>query len=124
MAKHSSSIEEKENCRMIFKRGSIVERIIEGEWFIGEVIDTDEDEFTIRYLDDNNVEKYVHKDELRLAANESLTTVKSQKKSTLPKPLMGLVDDDSDERLVHTPKTTLHNDSEIGKTTKHTFLHF
>jgi hypothetical protein len=98
-----------------YKKGAIVERHIEGSWFLAEVLEIDVDELTLRYLDDDNIEKYVHIDEIRMAENECiLSDYKPEKKSTLPKPLLGLVDDDSAERSAHQPKVIRHSDIEIG----------
>mmetsp|Transcript_22470 Transcript_22470/g.32799 ORF Transcript_22470/g.32799 Transcript_22470/m.32799 type:complete len:142 (+) Transcript_22470:138-563(+) len=101
-------------CRI----GTIIERLIEGTWFIGKVLDIDNYnmEYTVQYLDDDLVESNIPANEIRIAENEQLPSdYKTGRKSTLPKPLLGLVDDDSDIRNKHQPVVILHGDSDSDK---------
>eukprot|EP00607_Mallomonas_marina_P001112 CAMPEP_0182430306 /NCGR_PEP_ID=MMETSP1167-20130531/39283_1 /TAXON_ID=2988 /ORGANISM="Mallomonas Sp, Strain CCMP3275" /LENGTH=158 /DNA_ID=CAMNT_0024615247 /DNA_START=203 /DNA_END=679 /DNA_ORIENTATION=- len=95
------------------KVGCIIERTIEGCWFIAEVMSINEDSLTIRYLDDGNVEDMVPFDEIRLTNVDKKTC--TQKRDTLPKPLQGLVEDDSEIRHNHQPTVVVHHDMDTER---------
>mmetsp|Transcript_11621 Transcript_11621/g.11999 ORF Transcript_11621/g.11999 Transcript_11621/m.11999 type:complete len:143 (+) Transcript_11621:57-485(+) len=101
-----------------FKIGMIVERIIEDTWFIGKIVEysSRRGECSIRYLDDNLLESNVPIDEIRISSqNININEIRAEKKSTLPKPLIGLVEDDSELRSVHQPVAIVHNDADTEK---------
>jgi hypothetical protein len=94
--------------------GRIVERIIEDTWFIGKIIDHNHraEECTIQYLDDDLIESNIPMDEIRFSSKLiDLKEIRTEKKQTLSKPLIGLVEDDSDLRSVHQPVAILHSDA-------------
>jgi hypothetical protein len=98
--------------------GTNVERLIEGMWFPAVIIEVDKrrQEYMLRYLDDDQLESNVPIDEIRHGSiDSSLTPRRKEKKDTLRKPLLGLVEDDSEIRSNHQPVVTVHNDSSIGK---------
>jgi hypothetical protein len=99
-----------------FKIGMIVERIIEDTWFLGKITDYSQrlDEYTIQYLDDDLIEANVPSDEIRCSSKANsieINHIYKEKKQTLSKPLLGLVEDDSEIRSVHQPVAILHSDS-------------
>ena len=107
-----------DNNRPDFVPGALVEREIEGMWFLAEIIQSHRrgKEFTLRYVDDNNEEKEVSIDEIRMSRQvQSLGSPKAERKSVLPKPLLGLVEDDSATRHGHEAKVTIHQDNDSGK---------
>jgi hypothetical protein len=118
---------------------SVVERNIDGQWFHAEVVavrsfnrgrgayDDDDEEvlLTLKYFDDGNIEENVDPGEVRLLDKDSsphslahtgaaLGALPPRKKSTLPKPLAGLMEDDEDQRITHQTRVILHNEDEIG----------
>lgn len=100
-----------------YKIGMIVERIIEDTWFIGKIIEIsyNKNECTIRYLDDDLLEEDIPIDEIRLSSqNIDITEFRAERKNTLPKPLIGLVEDDSEVRSVHQPIAIVHQDADTG----------
>eukprot|EP01038_Epipyxis_sp_PR26KG_P007392 gene7392-10073_t len=98
------------------KIGEIVERNIEGTWFTAEIklVDLKQSQVDLVYLDDGNLEKSVPLEDVRVASIESKNNItpRSGKFDTLPKPLLGLVDDDSETRKAHAPTIVLHKDSD------------
>lgn len=100
---------------MHLRKGAIVERFIEGTGFLAEIlsIDTIQQEVSIRYLDDDNIEHNVPLDDVR-ETQEVAPSPRRSNKDTLPKPLIGLLDDDSDLRLAHRPTVIIHHDDETG----------
>lgn len=114
-------MKESKDCdsfRSDFVPGAMVEREIEGMWFLAEITHSYQrgTEFTLRYTDDDNVEEGVTIDEVRISRNiESvLGSPKAEKKSVLPKPLLGLIEDDAVKRHDHEAKVTIHQDNESG----------
>ena len=110
--------EEKEEEEEEYEIGMIVERIIEDVWFVGKIISYSKrkKECSIRYLDDDLLEENIPIDEIRLSSqviNE--IEIKAERKNTLPKPLIGLVEDDSAVRSIHQPVAIVHNDSDTGQ---------
>jgi hypothetical protein len=106
-----------------FKEGSTVERNIDGVWFsaVIENVDLMNKLYTIKYSDDGNVEDSVTADDLRLDASkkeggnpmESFMSIFTfVKKDTLPKPLAGLVEDDSEFRRTQKTTATIHTDAD------------
>jgi hypothetical protein len=94
--------------------GRIVERIIEDTWFLGKIVDYNHraEECTIQYLDDDLVESNIPMNEIRFSSKLiDLNEIRTEKKQTLSKPLIGLVEDDSELRSVHQPVAILHSDS-------------
>ena len=96
--------------------GDMVERFIDGLWFLGEVQNVENSYVTIKYIDDNNIESMVPIDEVRIPIDDikGIMTRCSSIKDSLPKPLLGLVDDDSEARLAHRPTIILHSNAETG----------
>jgi hypothetical protein len=114
-------MKESKDCddyRPDFVPGALVEREIEGMWFLAEIIHSHRrgTEFTLRYVDDDNEEEGVSIDEMRISRKvESLVgSPKAERKSVLPKPLLGLIEDDAATRYTHEAKVTIHQDSESG----------
>ncbi len=92
-----------------------VERNIDGSWFGGHVVSVDRDgEFlTIKYFDDDNIEDMVPASEVRVYSSDvPIDSPKLARKNPLLKPLVGLMDDDENERRAHRPVAIVHsNDS-------------
>ena len=108
----------------VFKNGSTVERDIDGDWFRATIqsvqcIDTKSRTYTIKYSDDGNVEEGVRGGELRPGMEDPmagfLTIFSFVKKSTLPKPLAGLVEDDCVSRSMQKPTVTIHTDTDTDQ---------
>lgn len=95
-----------------YRVGSQVERHIDGIWYNAEVIAvTGEDSLTLRYVDDEKVEVDVGVDDVRpLESIFNFIASSSSSSSTLPKPLKGLIDDDSDARMLRIPTVIIHDD--------------
>jgi Tudor domain len=100
------------------KKGVVVERNIDGEWFKATIQSIDEETklYSIKYSDDGNIEDEVASEDLRLSvAIENplsfLSIFSFVKKCTLPKPLAGLVEDDSDARNLQQTTVTVHTDT-------------
>lgn len=89
-----------------------VERNIDGMWFPAEIVSADgvAGVVTLRYTDDDNIEDLVPSSEVRIPFHEIPTNSSPSidRKKTLPKPLAGLMEDDSDERFKHRPRATVH----------------
>ena len=94
---------------MDYPVGAYVERLIDGTWFSAEVLSSKDQRLTIRYLDDNKIESEVGAKELR-PLESIFNFVGRSSNDTLPKPLISLVDDDSEARSSHTPKVIVHED--------------
>lgn len=108
-----------DDYRPDFVPGALVEREIEGMWFLAEITHSHRrgKEFTLRYIDDDNIEEGVLVDDIRLSRSmESLESPKAERKSVLPKPLLGLIEDDAITRHSHEAKVTIHQDNESGMT--------
>ena len=96
-----------------FNIGGYVERIIEDMWFVARVerIDEVRQQVTLRYVDDDNIEERVPFDDIRThqggVGPHEFTTLK--RIDTLPKPLAGLVEDDTEERRAHRPTVVIHS---------------
>ncbi len=96
----------------MFKETMIVERNIDGAWFQARIIKIDrlDGSLTLQYTDDDNIEEFVSTIDVR-AVQESKSMEGSPKvlrKNSLPKPLVGLVEDDEEERRAHRPTATVH----------------
>jgi len=94
------------------KVGNIVDRMIEGCWFPAEVMNIKRHLLSLRYLDDGNVEEMVPLDEVR-PSHADKTDIQL-KNDTLLKPLLGLVEDDSEIRRAHQPTVIVHKDMDTG----------
>lgn len=105
------------------KIGTAVERNIDGVWFMAKIqnIDKINKLYTVRYSDDGNVEELLSFEDLRVTnAVESflnpldgfMSIFSFAKQDTLPKPLAGLVEDDSDVRSMQKPTVTIHKDAD------------
>jgi hypothetical protein len=105
-----------EGYRPDFVPGVLVEREIEGMFFLAEITHTHMrgKEFTLRYVDDDNIEEGVSIDEIRLSRTSAMDSPRAERKSVLPKPLLGLIEDDSETRQKHEAKVTIHHDDESG----------
>jgi len=102
--------------KVSFKAGDKVERNIDGCWFPAEIQSKEPSSFTIKYLDDGNIESQVPGDEIRLLSEASRKEDRiSGVKNVLAKPLLGLVDDDSEARSAHVPTVIVHSNVETGK---------
>jgi hypothetical protein len=102
-----------------FHVGSSVERFIEEMWFIGRIIAIDDvnQECSIAYADDDWEEENIPFCDIRLLNKDcSVAESKGGRKSSLPKPLLGLIDDDSEKRSAHQPTIQVHRDSNTGNT--------
>ena len=103
-----------------FKVSMTVERNIDGSWFSGNIvsIDPDGDFLTIKYFDDDNIEDMVPVTEVRIVSSDVPidSSPKLGRKNPLPKPLVGLMDDDENERRAHRPIAVIHSndDGESG----------
>lgn len=101
------------------RKGALVERNIDGEWFKATIQTIDEVSklYSIKYSDDGNIEDEVASEDLRLSVESSenplsfLSIFSFVKKCTLPKPLAGLVEDDSDARNLQQTTVTVHTDT-------------
>ena len=89
--------------------GSYVERLIEGTWFSAEVLSSQDSRLTLRYLDDNKVESDVGVRDVR-PMESIFNFVGKGGSDTLPKPLVALVEDDSESRSSRSPRVILHED--------------
>lgn len=96
------------------RKGDLIDRNIEGQWFgaVIENVDIKNKYFTVRYLDDGNVEENVPSDEIRASISPTASANTTGKRETLLKPLAGLVEDDSESRNEHQPTVILHSDTE------------
>lgn len=107
-----------DDFRPDFVPGALVEREIEGMWFLAEITHSHRrgQEFTLRYLDDDNIEEGVTVDEIRISrkVGSLADSPRAERKSVLPKPLLGLIEDDAATRHDHEAKVTIHHDNESG----------
>ena len=113
------------------RKGTSVERNIDGEWFKAVIQSTDVKtmRYSIKYSDDGNVEEDVSSENLRVSMDSDVSSKNLRvsmdtdgsvsthhifsfvKKCTLPKPLAGLVEDDYDTRNLQKPTITIHTDT-------------
>ena len=106
----------------VLAKGDLVERVIDDQLYkvTIEAIDYIRCVVTVRYIDDGNIEENVMFDEIKSGVNNvaafnplnimSVFNIKEtiRKTETLLKPLKGLVEDDSDDRIKHIPTITIH----------------
>ena len=100
-----------------FHVGSLVERYIEEKWFMGRIthIDYANQECNLSYIDDDWEETNIPFGDIRLInADYKFVVEKVGRTSNLSKPLLGLIDDDSDKRSAHEPIIEVHRDSNTG----------
>lgn len=100
------------------RKGTSVERNIDGDWFKAVIQSTDLKTmlYTIKYSDDGNIEDDVSSENMRICMDTDEVDSTQQvfsfvKKCTLPKPLAGLVEDDYDKRNMQRPTITIHTDT-------------
>lgn len=100
------------------RKGTAVERNIDGDWFKAVIQSTDSKTmlYSIRYSDDGNIEDDVASEHLRAivetdGSDFTASDLSFVKKCTLPKPLAGLVEDDYDIRNMQSPTITIHTDT-------------
>mmetsp|Transcript_13519 Transcript_13519/g.13093 ORF Transcript_13519/g.13093 Transcript_13519/m.13093 type:complete len:136 (-) Transcript_13519:214-621(-) len=106
--------------RHALKIGTSVERNIDGVWFMAKIenIDKITKLYTIKYSDDGNIEEQISIEDLRVTnaiqnpLDGFMSIFSFAKKDTLPKPLAGLVEDDSDARSMQKPTITIHKDAD------------
>lgn len=98
-----------ENDAVEYPAGTYVERLIDGTWFSAEVLSSNDQRLTVRYLDDNKVESEVGVKEVR-PLESIFNFVGRSSHDTLPKPLIALVEDDSETRSSRAPKVIVHED--------------
>jgi hypothetical protein len=100
----------------MFRVSMLVERYIDGEWFLGQIIkiDKDDDMLTLKYADDDNIEDMVPPEDVRIPTSTHPVSPKVERKNTLPKPLAGLMEDDSDIRNAHRPTCVVHSNNDEG----------
>ena len=98
--------------------GRTVERLIEGMWFsaVVERADCKEQSLILKYIDDGNIEEDVPFDEVRIAecklrSNNDPGEEKSRK-STVPKPLAGFIEDDEESRNGQMPTVVIHSSAD------------
>lgn len=101
----------------VFKKGSTVERDIDGVWYKATIQSIDQKKMlcSIKYSDDGNMEEDVPFGDMRPSTEDPFSGFLSiftfAKKCTLPKPLAGLVEDDSVARNMLTTTVTIHTDT-------------
>ena len=110
-----------------FQVGNLVERAIDGMWFLANVefYDDYNQELRLRYIDDGNVEERVPVDEVRINNDKYNNNYDSNgnyensepvrfisKGETLLKPLAGLIEDDAIERRAHRPTVIMHSSTD------------
>ena len=113
-----------------FQVGQMVERVIDDRWYQARitVVDAEIEELDLVYLDDGNKEQGVSFDEVRLCVDSETEDASASEgsnggsaalaaaaaaaaaaaKTTLRKPLAGLVEDDWQERQSHVPTAVVH----------------
>lgn len=98
--------------------GTIVERDIDGSWFPAKIehIDNISRMVMLKYLDDDNEEKDVPLEEIRLLQSGT-PNLKPAVVSSLPRPLQGLIEDDEEIRKTHQPRVVVHNGHELPEGT-------
>eukprot|EP01041_Mallomonas_annulata_P006213 gene6213-12583_t len=95
--------------------GTIVERLIEGNWFVAEVQKIGKSGLSLRYLDDGNTEDSVAEDEVRICEKDLKDMGAVKRQDTLIRPLLGLVEDDSEIRRTHQTKAVIHKDMDTDQ---------
>jgi hypothetical protein len=109
------------------KEGDIVVRSLEGMTFPAKIvfIHRRAQEVDLEYLDDGNIEKMVSFDEIERCDSRHTAQLRSpsQKINTLPKPLLGLVEDDYEIRNKHTPTIFVHEPAAEEETKSAIILH-
>lgn len=102
----------------MISRGCTIERNIEGQWFLGIVLDVDlkEGTATIKYSDDGNVECEVLLDDVRISEERKHDDQQLSTKNSLSKPLAGLVEDDYEFRKNHQPTIFVHDNANTDET--------
>jgi hypothetical protein len=103
-----------------YKVGDQVERNIEGMWFVAVVerCSSSNDSVDIKYLDDGNREDGVHTSEIRKHASSNSIgdeNLQNRQKTTLARPLAGLVEDDYEVRNAAKPTILLHENGNIDE---------
>ena len=98
---------------MNFKKGSSVERILDGIWFCATInsIDTRRKTAGITYADDGNEEDDVPLDEIRISEGKYTAISNNSHPETnnkLLRPLAGLIEDDSEARKFQPPTVIVH----------------
>ncbi len=108
----------------MLKIGTDVYRVIDNMHFPAVIHDVQTKRgvmtYTIKYLDDGNIEDSVSPSEISLRNRESKESNIIENHSigdTLKKPLAGLIEDDSKDRRNHVPTVLIHNNIETGKYT-------
>ena len=105
----------------VFRKGSSVERNIDGVWFKASIESIEENTrlYTIIYADDGNIESDVLPNDLRSSVEDPLNGFLSifsfAKKCTLPKPLAGLIEDDAELRNLQTTTVTIHTSTDTDQ---------
>ena len=107
-------VDEGHKGAIFFRVGAMVERNIDGMWFVArvEAVKESREEMTVRYADDQNIEENVPFGEVRLQLRDSLdrpVEFTATVKEPLAKPLKGLIDDDADARKAHRPTVVIHS---------------
>ena len=103
-----------------YKVGDRVERNIEGMWFLAQIekYHASNETIDVRYLDDGNQEEGIHVSEVRKIHSGSSfgnENMQNQQKSTLPRPLAGLVEDDYEARNAVKPTVFIHESGSIDE---------
>ena len=105
---------------MNLKKGSSIERILDGVWFDATInsIDVRRKTASIIYVDDGNMEDDVPLDEIRLSDSQHTAVANKLHPETnnkLLRPLAGLIEDDSEARKFQPPTVIIHqsNDSSM-----------
>ena len=100
------------------RKGTSVERNIDGDWFKAIIQSTDMKTmlYSIKYSDDGNIEVDVSSENLRVSmetdgSDSTYHIFNFAKKCTLLKPLAGLIEDDYDTRNMQSPTITIHTDT-------------
>ena len=122
VAGHARLQEPRDERGRVLAKGDLVERVIDDQLYkvTIEAIDYIRCVVTVRYIDDGNIEENVMFDEIKSSVNTasafnpfnimSVFNIKEtiRKTETLLKPLKGLIEDDSDDRIKHIPTITIH----------------
>ena len=102
--------------KMSYRVDVLIERHIEGYWFVGTIRDVyaKKNQLRIQYVDDGKIEDSVPYDEVRLYKEDCKSGIQYGKSviNSLPKPLAGLVEDDSEIRTMHVPTAVVHQSVE------------
>lgn len=98
-----------------FAKGEKVLRDIDGILFAGTIEAIRGNKVDVRYVDDGNLEKDVPIDEVhRSSENDDPDLVSprsNSSRSSLPKPLMGLIEDDYEIRKAQMPTVFVHDNN-------------